>query len=142
MALRQCLARSAAASRFALQSNVRAGSTAAPTPVKLSNTPGVCSASPVKEEYHFVHVNDPHHNSEEKLSHIAAKLLGSALVVSLLYVGNDEYKHLTSHHEFHAPAYRYLKIRTASYPWENDDCNLFDFKCHKMARLAKARAEK
>ena len=51
-------------SRLALQSNGRAFSAAVsnPTPVKISGTPGVCSAAPVGEDYHFVHIEDHHHS--------------------------------------------------------------------------------
>merc|ERR1719265_1079981 len=137
MSLRQVLARSATASRCLVRNNIRAGSTATPAPVKVSENAGdVASASPVGEDYHFVHIDDSHHMKEEKLSHIAAKLLGTALVLSLGYVGYEEYQHMTSGHHFHPPPYRYLKIRTASYPWPNDDCNLFDYDCNRLATLA------
>lgn len=191
-----CRSFSLLCSRCLVRNNIRAGSTATPAPVKVSENAGdVASASPVGEDYHFVHIDDSHHMSacwhclwsvclcfwrtrdivcelvllcwrmskesmvlfalfdvttkyilifaeEEKLSHIAAKLLGTALVLSLGYVGYEEYQHMTSGHHFHPPPYRYLKIRTASYPWPNDDCNLFDYDCNRLATLAKSRAEK
>jgi hypothetical protein len=34
----------------------------------------------------------------------------------------------------------YMKIRTKQYPWECDDCDLFDTKCWKACREEKAAA--
>ena len=42
------------------------------------------------------------------------------------------------HHEHHAPAYAYLKIRNKPFPWECPDCGFFEADCHRKCQAAKA----
>ena len=59
-----CRSFSLLCSRCLVRNNIRAGSTATPAPVKVSENAGdVASASPVGEDYHFVHIDDSHHMS-------------------------------------------------------------------------------
>merc|ERR1711862_290176 len=53
-------------------------------------------------------------------------------------------KDILQHHDHHAaegPQPDYMKIRSKAFPWECDDCSLFDRECHRLCKAAKRAAE-
>ena len=45
------------------------------------------------------------------------------------------------HHADDSPKPDYMKIRSKAFPWECEDCALFDRECHRLCKAAKKAAE-
>lgn len=66
-----------------------------------------------------------------KISFMVATPVCILSVLKDLIAGHD-------HHDDHGPKPDYMNIRTKAFPWECEDCPLFDAKCWDKCRAEKA----
>eukprot|EP00587_Corethron_hystrix_P016285 CAMPEP_0113308124 /NCGR_PEP_ID=MMETSP0010_2-20120614/6686_1 /TAXON_ID=216773 ORGANISM="Corethron hystrix, Strain 308" /NCGR_SAMPLE_ID=MMETSP0010_2 /ASSEMBLY_ACC=CAM_ASM_000155 /LENGTH=87 /DNA_ID=CAMNT_0000163099 /DNA_START=460 /DNA_END=723 /DNA_ORIENTATION=+ /assembly_acc=CAM_ASM_000155 len=68
--------------------------------------------------------------------------LGLSLPVCVAAMAVNAVIHASHGHEEHEekPEPSYMKIRTKAFPWECDDCGLFEQECHKACQAKKAAA--